>query len=82
MSNTNGEANMSKVEGIRDGDDRYRVVRNGSTIGFITKWYERDSLRSTGIKRFHAKPIGCSIARPNCETYSSAVAYIIAYIDG
>ena len=72
---------MSSIESIRDGDNRYRVVREGATIGWVTKWYERDALNNTGIKRFHAKPIGLSVSRTNCETYASAIAYIVNYID-
>ena len=71
---------MSKtITSILDGDNRRRVMLNGKTIGWVTKWYERDRLNGTGIPRFSAKPIGLSVPRHSCETYSSAVAYILGY---
>ncbi len=67
-----------KVEHILDGDNRRRVVFKGITLGWITKWYQRDALNETGIKRFLANPIG-SGQRLDCETYQSAVAFILGY---
>lgn len=68
-----------KVEHINDGDNRRRLVLNGQTLGWITKWHERDAVNDTGVPRFYAKPIGASVAH-NCESYSSAVAYIRNYL--
>jgi len=62
-----------QIEHIQDGDDRRRMVVDGVTLGWITKWYKSD------IKMFAAKPIGLSVAKHDCETYKSAEAYILGY---
>ncbi len=67
------------IEHKQDGNNRRRMVVNGVTLGWITKWYKRDSLNHTGIKMYSAKPIGLSAVRHDCETYKSAEAYILGY---
>ncbi len=67
-----------KIEHILDGsDNRRRIVVDGATIGWITKWYETDKVNQTGIKRFAAKPLGACPARVNCDSMSSAEAYLL-----
>lgn len=68
------------IKSINDGDNRRRVTLDGNTIGWITKWYERDEVNNTGVPRYSAKPIGLGVARHNCETYSSALAYLRCYV--
>ena len=68
-----------QIKHIQDGDNRRRVVVDGKTIGWITKWYKSDAVNKTGIKMFSAKPIGISVVKHDCETYKSAEAYILGY---
>ena len=69
-----------KIEHILDGNDnRRRMVVEGKTLGWITKWYKSDAVNKTGIKMFSAKPIGLSAVKHDCETYKSAEAYILGY---
>lgn len=68
-----------QIEHIPDGDNRRRMVVDGVTLGWITKWYKSDSVNRTGIKMFSAKPIGLSVMKHDCETYKSAEAYILGY---
>jgi hypothetical protein len=74
--------NATEIQSVLDGDGRYRVVRDGVILGWITKWYETDAVNKTGIKRFSAKPMGLGMARHDCETYSSALGYLVGYHDG
>lgn len=67
------------TKSINDGDNRRRVTLHGSTIGWITKWHQRDKVNDTGVPRFSAKPLGVGIARHDCRTYASAVAYLVGY---
>ena len=69
---------LLKTISINDGDNRRRVTHKGLTIGWITKWHERDSLNGTGIPRYNSKPIGLSEAA-NCETYEGAVSYLLHF---
>jgi len=70
-----------KIDSIRDGDNRYRVVRDGATLGHVTVWYQRHRVNSTGVKRFRSKPLGAAPPH-DCDTYSSAIAYMVGYVDG
>lgn len=76
MPTTTPPNTIPAYEAILDGDDRYRIRIDGHVVGWVTKWYLRDAVNSTGIKRFSAKPMGLGIARHECETFSSAVAYL------
>lgn len=71
----------TNIELIRDGDTRYRVVTDKLlTIGWIEVWHMTDEVNRTGIKRFSARPVGASVAKHDCESSSSAVAYIKNYM--
>ena len=62
---------------VRDGDNTYRVLdADGFTLGWVEKWYERDSVNNTGVPRFAARPLGVHVHRYDCLSVSSAVAYI------
>lgn len=67
----------------QDGDSRRRITRksDGCILGWITTWLESDKVNHTGIKRFSAAPFGVGIAKHNCETFSSAVAYLKGYAE-
>ncbi len=68
------------IEYVLDGsDNRRRMVVDGRTLGWITKWYKSDAVNKTGIKMFSAKPIGSAPARHDCESHKSAEAYILGY---
>lgn len=70
------------IELVKDGIDRYRLVVNGQTLGWIHKWYKREALNETGVKLYRAKPIGLAEDRYDCPTLESAKAYILGYFEG
>jgi hypothetical protein len=70
-----------QIEHLQDGNDRRRMIVDGQTVGWITKWYRADPVNQTGVKMFSAKPIGASVAMHDCDSYKSAEAYIIGYLD-
>jgi hypothetical protein len=63
-------------------DDRYRISKGDRILGWVTRWYKSDRVNATGIKMFSAKPLGPGIARHECETFSSATAYLEGYAEG
>ncbi len=71
----------NEIRHIQDGDNRRRMVIDGNTVGWITKWHKRDVVNNTGIPMFSAKPIGLSVAKHDCETFRSAEAYILGYFE-
>ena len=67
----------SEVREVRDGDNRYRVLIDGVTAGFVEKWYLTDKVNQTGLPRFRAVQVGGGV-RSDCESLASARAFIVA----
>jgi hypothetical protein len=61
---------------IRNSDSSYKVITDdGTTVGFVHVWYDRQALNSTGEKRFRAAPLGCD-THGDFATLDAAIAYI------
>lgn len=62
---------------------QYRVVINGTTMGWIKRWYCRldGKVNKRGEPRYSARPMGAGeeLARHDCRTKSAAVSYIVHY---
>ena len=67
------------LQTIRISDDSYEIRCGTERLGWVTRWYERDALNSTGVRRFSARPADFGPARHKCESMSSAIAYLRGY---
>ena len=72
----------TKVDCVFGPDGRCKVVKDGAIMGWVTKWHKRELVNETGVAFFSAKPVGDSPARHNCETQSSALAYLLECFQG
>lgn len=67
-----------EIQVIRFDDTSYRVYKDLRLLGHVNVWYERNGKVNNGRKRFAAVPF-MGPARIDCETFSSAQAYLLAF---
>ena len=70
------------IERILDEEGKQRIVVDGKTFGWITKWYKSKKVNETGIKMFLAESV--IYGKKSFETYKKAEDYILInnHVDG
>lgn len=68
---------INEILHIKESDDKFKIERNGETLGWIYRYYPRNL--EEGSVRYQANPIASNSSRDDCRTYDSAVSFILNY---